>query len=150
MKILAYIGLAFIINIGCYAIKSPYLSEFLTSNIVTIILTLLAINTATSSVLTSKLDDISKNHSGFSFAATYRELKKSLFEQLILLVLSVVVLIILNSKLLKDNVDCLKEGSDIALTTIFIYTIDILRDTGVAIFEIMAALQKQKDEGNTN
>lgn len=125
-------------------LKSSFLSIFLKEDLVGLLLTLLAINTATSTVISAKLEEIS-GRTGANFEDVIKEIKNSLLEQIILIGLSVIFLIFLNSEILVNKIDYLNLIINTILTTILIYAIDILRDTGVAIFNIVIELNK-KDE----
>jgi hypothetical protein len=127
-----------------FVLQSNFLSNFLKNNLVGLLLTLLAINTATSSVISSKLEEISQR-TGANFQEVIKEVKIALIEQIILIALSVLLLIVLDSKKIDFNIFYLKHIVNVFLCSILVYAIDILRDTGVTIFNIIIELNK-KDE----
>ena len=135
-NIFAYLGAAFIITLVSSQLQSSFLSKFLYDNIITLLITLLAINTATSSLIISKLQEIAKELKR-DFNLTYRELKNSLIEQIILIGAATVLLILKDSKWLLNNFSHHNLIFDSLLTAVFIYAMDILRDTGKAIFDII-------------
>lgn len=121
-------------------IESTFLINFLKDKIVELLITLMAINTATSSFIVSKLQDIATQYKT-TFKTTYREIKFSLIEQLVLIFLSIVVLAILDSKTIEPYLTLkLRYIIDFILIFNFIYAIDILRDTGVTMFDILLEL----------
>ncbi|MEP3838889.1 MAG: hypothetical protein ABJM36_14650 [Algibacter sp.] len=138
----ASFGIATLLIALEYFLKSSFLSIFLKDNLVGLLLTLLAINTATSTVISSKLEDISER-TGANFEDVIKEVRGSLIEQIVLIGLSVVLLIVLHSKLLDLGTYYIDIIINIFLTTILVYAIDILRDTGVAIFNIVIELNRK-------
>lgn len=67
-------------------------------------------------------------------------MKASLFEQIILIIICVICLIIQNSE--KIELEFKDDICNIILITVFIYVIDILWDTGKAVFIITEEIQK--------
>ena len=63
------------------AIESSFIFEFIKSNLITILIALLAINTTTGSVVMTKLKDISDKNN-IDFSSTIGELKSSIIEQM--------------------------------------------------------------------
>jgi hypothetical protein len=126
------IGIGWISNL----LRSDYPGKFLEDKIVELLITLLAINVATCGILVSKLDEVSKT-SGIDFTPTIDEIKSSLTYQIWLIVVSVICLILFNSQVIKEILEeNHKTVFDTVLLTVFICAIDILRDTGMAIFMI--------------
>ena len=148
IRLLKRISLMIIISIAieaiCLFLQSNFLVSFLVNKIVEIQITLIAINTATSSFIVSKLQEISKLYDR-SFKSIYEEIKLSLFEQIALIVFSILCLTIRQSSLLmplfKSYLD-LKYIFGVFMIFSFICSIDILRDTGAAMFNILIELDK--------
>jgi len=148
IRFLKRISLMIIISIAieaiCLFLQSNFLVPFLVNKIVEIQITLIAINTATSSFIVSKLQEISKLYDR-SFKSIYEEIKLSLFEQIALIVFSILCLTIRQSSLLmplfKSYLD-LKYIFGVFMIFSFICSIDILRDTGAAMFNILIELDK--------
>jgi len=139
-----YLVIAFALAYSSEALESSFLQTFLTSNLINILITLLAINTATVSILLSKLNEIAEKNKSFSFDETYTELKKSLIEQICLIILAVIVGILSSSKIIQCHLSHCQLIMDTANIFVFVYSIDILRDTGVAIFSIINFEVKNK------
>lgn len=131
-----YLVIAFLLSYSSDKLESPFLQTFLSANLINILITLLAINTATVSILLSKLNEISKNNNDFNFEDNYKELKKSLIEQICLIIFAVIVGILSSSKLIQAHLSNYQLIMDTANIFVFVYSIDILRDTGIAIFSI--------------
>ena len=130
-----FVIISFILNLISYYLESNFLLEFLSSNLIIILLTLLAINTATTGLLSIKMAELETKFNDLDFKSTYIEMKFSLKEQIILIILSLLVLIINDSKLIDFEFKNFIIGT--FLTTIFIYAIDILRDTGISVFKLL-------------
>ncbi|MBK9284744.1 MAG: hypothetical protein IPM51_10565 [Sphingobacteriaceae bacterium] len=142
-NIFAFLFLALLISLGLHWIESNFIAEFLKSNLIIILLTLLAINTATVSILLSKLKEISEKHKDFNFEESYGSLKSSLTEQIVLICFGFIVLILADSKIIQAKLPYQEIIFNTLNTAIFIYSVDILRDTGKAIF-IIVDFEKKK------
>lgn len=144
MKNLKNISFFFVIALSITTIgnvlNSTFLFTYLQTNIISLLITLLAINTATSGLIASKIQDFVIQKPEIDFSPTIKEMKVSLFEQIILIIISVVSLIIQNSE--KIELEFKDDICNIILITVFIYAIDILWDTGKAVFVIIEEIQK--------
>ncbi|MBL7729800.1 MAG: hypothetical protein JNM88_01370 [Chitinophagaceae bacterium] len=137
-----YVVLASAITLLSIHFDSKFLFKYLVNNIIGLLLTLLAINTATLGLIASKIQDILLNHPILNFEKTLKEMKLSLLEQIILVGVSIVTLTILDSTRINfanKDVTC-----DILLVSVLIYAIDILWDTGKAVFVVIEHVQKYK------
>ncbi len=81
-----YIILAFIISLSSNYLESDFIFNYLKENIIGLLLTLLAINTATLGLIASKIQDMLEKHPKMSFKKTTKEMKFSLTEQVVLIV----------------------------------------------------------------
>lgn len=137
-----FIVLAAIIVMLSSYFEAKFLHEYLKNNIIGLLLTLLAINTATLGLIASKIQDIIVNFPQLNFAKTIKEMKFSLKEQIALVAFSILTLIILDSqKIIFPNKEII---SNIMLVSILIYAIEILWDTGKAVFVVIEEIQKLK------
>lgn len=135
-----------VLTLGAKYLESTFLFTYLKENIIGLLLTLLAINTATLGLIASKIQDISVQFPGFNFSNTIKEMKISLLEQIILISLSIVVLIVENSaKLIFERKETI---CNIVLVSILIYAINILWDTGKGVFVIIDELQNLNNKKN--
>ncbi|WP_149304493.1 hypothetical protein [Pareuzebyella sediminis] len=134
-----YIVLGIIITFLGKFLESDFLFRYLKENIIGLLLTLLAINTATLGLIASKIQDIVVDYPKFDFSSTIREMKASLLEQIILICSSVVTLLLLDS----NKIDFLykRDIGNVILTTVLIYSVTILWDTGKAVFVVIEELQ---------
>lgn len=134
-----YILISLIICILSNYLESYFLFEYLQDNIIGILLTLLAINTATLGLIASKIQDMLEKHQDFSFKNTTKEMKFSLTEQVTLIGVSIASLIILNSRIIQfHNKEFLLNT---ILVSVLIYSIDILWDTGKSVFVIIDEIE---------
>lgn len=136
--------IAVILVIVSSIVGSPFLHDFIQEDLTALLLTLLAINTATSSVISSKIEDLSQRYD-YKFINSHRSMKHALIEQIVLIVIAVLVLIISNGKML-CKWPYVRFVSDVVLTTVLVYSIEILRDTGVAMFNIVINLHSDDQE----
>lgn len=119
--------------------ESDFLFKYLKENIIGLLLTLLAINTATLGLIASKIQDIVVDYPKFDFSSTIKEMKTSLLEQIILICTSVITLLLLDSN--KIDFTYKTDIGNIILTTVLIYSVTILWDTGKAVFVVIEELQ---------
>lgn len=144
MRIIKNISFFIVISTGITLfsnyLESKFLFTYLKENIVGLLLTLLAINTATLGLIASKIQDIILQFPKFNFSSTIKEMKISLLEQIILISVSIITLVIQDSpKIIFEN----KENvCNIILVAILIYSINILWDTGKAVFVVIEQIQK--------
>jgi hypothetical protein len=141
-QIIFFLAIAIVVNWLCYILQSTKFAEYLRDKLLELLIYIMAINIATISVLVTKLYDIEKLE-GVSLKSTIKEVKISMIEQIILIVAGCLLTILYNSPIIKN---CFKVNGgekfheiffNTLFTTIFIYSIDILRDTGMAIFEVV-------------
>ena len=135
-RISFFILLSILVGLISRYLKSDYLGKFLEDKIVELLITLLAINVATCGIIVLKLEEVSKIYNK-DFSATIKEIKLSLTYQIWFIGISISTLILFHSKTISESFgENHKFLFDTILTTIFICSIDILRDTGMAIFLI--------------
>ena len=125
-------------------LDSDFLFMYLKESIIGLLLTLLAINTATSGLIASKIQDIIVNQPKIDFLGTIKEMKRSLLEQIILISLSIITLLLMDSTKLTFSFKV--EISNVILVSILAYSINILWDTAKAVFVIIEELHKLNKE----
>ena len=141
-NIFAFLAIAFVLNILSNSIESSFFSSFLNENVIIILVTLLAINTATSGLIISKLHELAEKN-GANFNNSYNSLKNSLKEQIIIIIICSISLILRNSKLLETQIPFHFMIFDTIILATFIYSLDILYDTGKSIFLIVNSIRKK-------
>jgi hypothetical protein len=145
-SILAIVAAGTLFNAIALWLKSDVVSRYLCENIVIILITLLAINIATISVIMTKLKEIVDKFGG-DFEATISEMRISVREQLILIVVAFFALMLRGSAVVQAAVEYHAFILDSVIMSVLIYALDILRDTGNSIFHILDFDQKAKDPG---
>ncbi|RDY59264.1 hypothetical protein [Flagellimonas nanhaiensis] len=136
-----YIILAFVVCLISRYLESDFLFEYLIENIIGLLLTLLAINTATLGLIASKIQDVLEKHPTMSFKNTISEMKFSLTEQVVLITVSVVSLVLSDSEII--NFEHKQFALNTVLVSVLIYSVSILWDTGKAVFVILDLIEKQ-------
>ncbi|MFZ4056985.1 MAG: hypothetical protein ACOYKE_02550 [Ferruginibacter sp.] len=138
-----------IVVMFCNYLQTDFLFKYLTDNLISLLLTLLAINTATLGLIASKMQDIVADQPEFDFSRTIKEMKLSLLEQIVLISLSIIILILQDSKLF--TIVHKATISNIILVGVLIYSINILWDTGKSVFVVIEELQKmRRNNGKQN
>lgn len=133
--ILAYLCVSIILNYLANAIGSDFIIKFPGADLITLIVTIFAINVATSNFIVSKIQELQRIKN-VSFERSYAALKRSMLEQVGLIVVTFVLLIIRESKVLVEYFDAAKFQYMIGIMTTFVllYSIGILWDTGRSMF----------------
>jgi len=139
-----YIVIAAILTFLSYFLKSNYLFEYLSENIITILLTLLAINTATTGLIASKIQDFVLKYPKMKFSRAIKEMKLSLFEQIILIATAIIILIFKDSQII--HFVCKEQILNTILLTVLIYAINNLWDTGKSVFIVIEQIQELNDK----
>jgi len=133
-----YIAIGLILNGLEIYLEGSFLNTYLDKSLITILLTLLAINITTSSLIIAKLQELSAKTQQ-SFKETYKQLKLSLVEQLVVIAVSGVLLMLKSSKIISSQLEYHQLIFNSLLTTAFIYAISNLKDTAMAIFDVINA-----------
>jgi hypothetical protein len=131
---------SFIIVEICHFLESSFLFDFLKNNLSSALITILAINSATLGFMIPRIHSISAQYSELNFSNTFKQMKLSIAEQIILLGLSLITLVIFNSKII-----CFEFKSTICFTSLVaigIYSIYILWDINNSIFVLIDLLEK--------
>lgn len=131
-----FIVLGVLTRFLCSLIESNFLVSFLSNNLITLLIALLAINTTTGSVVMTKLREIIERHGG-NFSATLGQLKLSIIEQLVFIVLAILFLVLLGSKSVIDSNQYIKPLLESGLIAVFIASLHNLYDTANSIFVIL-------------
>lgn len=132
------LGVGALICIAERELQTTFLTTFLRQNLLTMLVTLLAINAATLSVVLTKIRDLldKLNTSSEAFAETKLEMQRSLNEQLALIVVGAALLLIESSPrfpVLPAAAFLLRS----ALCGCFVFALMILRDTIRGVFVLL-------------
>jgi len=139
-----FLGLGILMTGFSYIIKSEFLATFLHQNIISLTITLIAITSAVRAIILSKLTEIKIAHKEIDFSETFKELKISIYEQVAMIVISIVTITIGDSKIIANDVMQLASFAvNSILTAVLFYSIYILYDTAIAVIDIFIALSKK-------
>ena len=128
--------LGMIVRAAEVGLESYYFSDFLEKNIITLLIALMAINTTTIAVILTKLKEIA-DATGGRFTETKDELKLSVKEQLAFIGISIVLLIIDNSRYMDAILPIFSHITPALLMSVLFAALDGLRDTGNSVFVIL-------------
>lgn len=143
-----YLIISFLICLISKLLEACFLFTYLNENIISLLITLLAINTATTGLVASKMQEMLMKFPAIDFKSTIGQMKLSLFEQIVLIGVSVLSSILLSSSVLQfPNKELILNG---VLLAVLIYALDILWDTGKSVFVAIESLQELKDKQNDN
>ncbi|MBU2766831.1 hypothetical protein HAP94_11635 [Acidithiobacillus ferrivorans] len=122
---------------------SVFLEEYLKENLITLLIALLAINTTTSSVIMTKLKDIS-DATGGNFKFTIEQLRSSTYEQVALILIAVILLILAGSKTIVGIHIWIHFVLNGFVTSVFVAGLYTLFDTAKSIFVILRYENRDK------
>lgn len=145
MSILKNISLFIVISFA-FSLLTKYLEsdavfDYLKDNIIGLIITLMAINTASLGLIASKIQDFITRYKRVNFSETINQMKISLLEQIILIPISLLLITINESQ--KVVWEHKEFACDVLLLAVLIYSINILWDTGKAVFIIIDEINKE-------
>jgi hypothetical protein len=142
-EIFSYLLIAIIFNIISHLLGTKYLFAYLSTNIITIQITIMAISTAIRGLVVSKLQEVKNKFPETSLKPITKALLFSFKEQIFLLATSILLNTIADSKI--SNKLIFSEYFDfvieVSLFFVFVYAVDILWDTGKSIFVIIDSLE---------
>lgn len=137
-NILIAVGGACLLQQAQILLESDYIIRFLDGNLVSLLIALLVINTASLGIVLSKIREILDSKAGSTdFSATKNAMLYSIKEQIVLIFLSL-ILIMLNSSNWLTTQPKLTPLVEIAVITCFTFSMLILFDTAKSIFVILS------------
>lgn len=136
-KIVTFVFVSISFAFLAFKLESSFADKF-AENILALLTTLFAINIASSTLIAGKLREI-QDKTGHPFTKTKKNLKRSFYEQLIFIALAFVFGLLRESKILQAslNPDTLKIICNSVLFFNFIYYLDIIRDIGKSLFDLL-------------
>jgi len=139
LNILKWTGIslvaAYFVNRGCEWVQSDFLQKFLDDKLIEILVTLLAINTATMGIILLRLGELSDSRK-VKFPGIVSAMKISLLEQIALVIVAAICCILQNSEVLKCKMPSSKFVFSTVLIATAIYAIVALYDTAMAAFDL--------------
>jgi len=131
-----YVVLGYGLAWASFWLQSPFLLKFLSENLIVVLVALTAINTTTSSVVMTKLREIS-DRNGVDFSRSVRALRNSVLEQIWHLMIALALSILYGSARLKGLVPFPDVTIGGLLSAVFVASMDNLYDTSQSIFVLL-------------
>lgn len=131
-----FLVIAFFTNLTSHLIGTDFLLIYLKSNLTTVQLGLLAINTATCGLVVSKLQEIKEKHVGINIKPITKQLLLSLKEQIFLIIIGVMLMLLIDSNLFNQLSYCeyINFALETLLMAVFVNSVQVLWDTGKSVF----------------
>lgn len=131
------IGVGFLLYELQNAMQSSYVVTFLKANLVTLLVALVAINSATLGIILTKIRDIlDKEGNNGNFIQTKKQMILSIKEQISIIPISLILLLIEDSVWINNHNNC-SSFIEVMLIACFFYAIIILYDTAKSVFVIL-------------
>jgi len=131
-----FLVIGFIVTLLSSWLESDFIANFLSQNLITLLIALVAINTTTLSVVLTKIREIADQLGG-DFTRTAKEMKISIIEQVALIISAIIVQVVGTSSLISVRFPLLTFVSSVILVAIFSYALYILYDTANSVFVIL-------------
>ncbi|AXH09075.1 hypothetical protein CP960_06095 [Malaciobacter halophilus] len=136
-NILLSIGAGYLLTELQSFLGTTYLTSFLKQNLITLLVALIAINSATLSIVLTKVRELlDKSGQQGAFANTKRQMILSVNEQVVLIVVAMLLLIVQDSDFIKSHVEYVT-FLNVLIIGCFVYALRILHDTAKSVFVIL-------------
>lgn len=130
-----------IVGLGVTALSdaagSTYLATFLEDNLLLALIALLAINTATSGVILSRLRELAETRPEIKLTKTLAAMREATMEQVALVAVAVVVLVTKDSTWIATTWPQSAFFANALLAAVFAYAMQIMYDTAIAVYKIV-------------
>ena len=127
---------AMVLNGFARLIRSEFLPKFLSDNLITLLIALLAINITTLSVMMTKVSELNKEKDS-DFSRTISQMKLSILEQCALIVIALLLLITAGSATLVASIPHCSFLLSTSLLALLVYAVLILYDTANSVFILL-------------
>ncbi|TKI71256.1 hypothetical protein FCU45_02430 [Sulfurimonas crateris] len=136
-NILLSIGAGYLLAELQSFLGTTYLTNFLKQNLITLLVALIAINSATLSIVLTKVRELlDKSGQQGAFGNTKKQMILSVNEQVILIVVAMLLLIVQDSDFIKLHVEYVT-FLNVLIIGCFVYALRILHDTAKSVFVIL-------------
>lgn len=134
---MTFIAVSTLLAALVYKLESKFADTF-AANLLALLTTLFAINIASSTLIAGKLREI-QSQTGHPFTNTKKNLKSTFYEQIWMIALALMFGLIRESQYLKEvfGSGYLIATSNAVLFFTFIYYLDIIRDIGKSLFDLL-------------
>lgn len=130
------IGIGYLLAQMQIFLETDFLINFLKDNLIMLLVALIAINSATLSIVLTKIRELQDTQANEHFINTRQQMVLSIQEQITLIAFAIILLMILDSSYIKNNVEYIIFLNTLIIAT-FIYAIRILYDTAKSVFVIL-------------
>ncbi|NTU50021.1 MAG: hypothetical protein HGA87_03880 [Desulfobulbaceae bacterium] len=117
-------------------LDSDFIFGFLSKDLISLLVALMAINTTTMGVIMGKLKEIA-DQQDVDFSSTIKEMKVSVYEQVVLIIVAILLLVLKRSNLILQSNKSWEVVIWAGLAATFVYAIYILFDTAKGIFVLL-------------
>lgn len=136
-NILLSVGAGYLLTELQSFLGTTYLTNFLKQNLITLLVALIAINSATLSIVLTKVRELlDKSGQQGAFGNTKKQMILSVNEQVVLIVVAMLLLIVQDSDFIKSHVEYVT-FLNVLIIGCFIYALRILHDTAKSVFVIL-------------
>jgi len=137
LNIFLSIGVGYLFTQLQIILETKFLINFLQNNLITLLVALIAINSATLSIVLTKIRElIDKSESNIDFSNTKKQMILSINEQITLIAVSMIFLMLLDSSFIKNNPDYISLIHTFIIGC-FVYAVRVLYDTAKSVFVIL-------------
>lgn len=145
---LVSLAMGFLSQLAQIWLGTSYLNDYLSANLLTVLIALLAINSTTTGIVLTKIRELVEARGGSSaFEPTKAQMLLAVREQIFLVGFSVVFLMVASSPLLTTNFE-LKLLIDSLVVGIFVYALHVLYDTAISVLIIISFDPNEHDHGS--
>lgn len=131
------LGAGFLCQLAQNLLESQYFTDFLRTNLINILIALLAVNSATMGIVLTKIRELIEKHGNEGeFRETRAQFLLSVKEQVVLIGAAILLLTVQQSRFMKDIPNA-GLFFDSAIAAIFIYSMMILYDTAKGVLIII-------------
>ena len=137
VNIFISIGIGYLFaQLQCF-LGTNFLIKFLTDNLIILLVTLIAINSATLSIVLTKIRELNDvNANELNFNNTREQMILSINEQIALIAFGVIFLMFLDSTFINNNLEYVIFIHTLIIAT-FVYALRVLYDTAKSVFIIL-------------
>ena len=137
VNIILSIGSGYLLSQLQILLGTTYLTVFLKQNLITLLVALIAINSATLSIVLTKIKElVDKNNTQGAFDRTKKQMILSINEQVALIIISMILLIIQDSIFAKQSSEY-TTLLNVLIIGCFMYAVHILHDTAKSVFAML-------------
>ena len=144
-----FILIGLIVTYASERLQSIFIAEYLSRNLITLLIALLAINITTLSIVLTKIREIMDKLGG-DFSRTEKGMRKSVIEQVVLVISALIIQIISTSSIIITRFPIVIFISNVLLVAIFFDALYVLYDTADSVFVILKFENNNSSNSDNN